>query len=46
MAPVLLVVYAVLTRTPSIARIAAISAIFAVPAADFLAACVAAGGSS
>jgi lycopene elongase/hydratase (dihydrobisanhydrobacterioruberin-forming) len=45
MAPVLLVVYAVLTRTPSIARMAAISAVFAVPAADFLAACVAAGGS-
>jgi lycopene elongase/hydratase (dihydrobisanhydrobacterioruberin-forming) len=46
MAPVLLVAYAVLTRTPSIARMAAISAIFAVPAADFLAACVAAGGLS
>jgi chlorophyll synthase len=45
MAPVLMAVYAVLTRKPSIPRMAVIAATFAVPAADFLAACVAAGGS-
>jgi 4-hydroxybenzoate polyprenyltransferase len=46
MAPVLLAVYAVLTRTPSIPRMAAVSATFAVPAADFLAAFVVAGAPS
>lgn len=44
MAPVLVAVYAVLTVTPSIPRMAVISATFAVPAGDFLAAYVAAGG--
>jgi lycopene elongase/hydratase (dihydrobisanhydrobacterioruberin-forming) len=43
MAPVLLAVYAVATVRPSIPRMAVISATFAIPAADFLAACVAAG---
>jgi 4-hydroxybenzoate polyprenyltransferase len=46
MAPVLVAVYAVLTVTPSIPRMAAILATFAVPASDFLAACVDAGGLS
>jgi len=43
MAPVLLAVYAGLTVAPSIPRMAVISATFAVPASDFLAACVDAG---
>jgi 4-hydroxybenzoate polyprenyltransferase len=40
MAPVLLVVYAVATRRPSIPRMAAVCLTFAVPATDFLVACV------
>ncbi|UWP86210.1 UbiA prenyltransferase family protein [Dactylosporangium fulvum] len=40
-APVLVLVYALLTLRPSIARMAVVSAAFAVPAADFLLACVA-----
>jgi 4-hydroxybenzoate polyprenyltransferase len=43
LAPVLLVAYAVLARQPSIFRMAAVSVAFALPAADFLTACVAAG---
>jgi 4-hydroxybenzoate polyprenyltransferase len=42
MAPILVGAYAVATRRPTIARLAAVSLTFAVPAADFLAACVAA----
>ena len=42
-APVLVVVYAVCARRPTIGRMAVVAAVFAVPAADFLAACVAAG---
>lgn len=40
MAPVLLAAYAVLAKAPSIARMAAVSAVFAVPALDFLHTCV------
>jgi len=40
MAPALLVAYAVLAKRPSIARMAAVSAVFAVPALDFLHTCV------
>jgi 4-hydroxybenzoate polyprenyltransferase len=43
MAPVLLAVYAVLARRPTIPRMAVVAMTFALPAADFLAACVAAG---
>jgi lycopene elongase/hydratase (dihydrobisanhydrobacterioruberin-forming) len=42
-APIVVATYAVLARRPSIARMAVVPAVFAVPAADFLAACVAAG---
>jgi 4-hydroxybenzoate polyprenyltransferase len=40
MAPVLLVAYCVLARTPSITRMALVAAVFAVPALDFLRTCV------
>lgn len=39
-APILVAVYAVATRTPSIRRMAAVSVAFAIPAGDFLAAVV------
>ena len=42
-APVLVVVYGVCARRPTIARMAVVAAAFAVPAADFVRACVAAG---
>jgi chlorophyll synthase len=41
-APALVAVYAVCARRPSIARMAVVAAAFAVPAADFLRAVVAA----
>ncbi|GAA4734059.1 UbiA family prenyltransferase [Phytohabitans rumicis] len=41
MAPVLLAGYAVLARRPSIPRMAVVSLLFALPAADFLSTCVA-----
>jgi hypothetical protein len=40
-APLLVVLYAVAARRPTIARMAVVVAAFAVPAADFLYACVA-----
>jgi chlorophyll synthase len=40
-APILVVVYAVASRRPTIARMAVVAAAFAVPAADFLHACLA-----
>jgi chlorophyll synthase len=43
MAPVLLIVYCVLARTPSIARMAIVAATFGLSALAFLATCVAAG---
>lgn len=42
-APLLVAVYAVAARRPSIPRMAAVCLVFAVPATDFLMACVAAG---
>ncbi len=42
-APVLVAVYAVCARRPTIPRMAVVAAAFAVPAADFLLACVAGG---
>jgi chlorophyll synthase len=39
-APVLVVVYAVMARRPSIPRMAVVAVAFGIPAADFLMACV------
>jgi chlorophyll synthase len=42
-APIVVLAYVVLVRRPTIARMAVVASVFALPAADFLAACVAAG---
>lgn len=43
-APILLATYAALAKTPSIARMAAVAAVFALPALDFLHTCVTGSG--